>query len=925
MRRALVCSYGAPQPDRDSGSRRLLDHLEFLLEAGWQVDFVSNTGLRDSAYVEALRGRGVAVFERDHIDSLLTHSGYDVALFSFWQNAEQHISRVRRLSPRTRVVVDSVDMQLLRDARRLLAAHDGLLASDYAAEAIGELNVYAAADHVLTVSTKEAELIGEFLADANAATAIPDSEDLARSSRTFNKRRGLLFVGSFAHPPNLQAVEFLCTDILPQLDPQILEEHPLSIVGAGLNEMVRKYAQRIPNVQLVGWVPSVIPYLERARVSVIPLRYGAGTKRKLLQSLMLGTPAVSTTIGVEGLELVHGQHVLVADDPTSFAGSIERLLRDDKLWRAISAAGHDLIAPLHGRAAVKEHFVSTLEKVLMQPAKAPLLGDPAPWIFGDRMRYQENQKIVPFIRDTVEQLVPSDQKLWVISDGCDELLRVHDDAAHLPSDAFGRWTGHFSSGDAAVARIVDAIAGKPTYVLLPATNFWMLDLWPELAEFLTTRSDTDQTVSTERGVVYAFNSPPRVPARVAEPPPLTFAPDGAPAKLIAFYLPQFHPIPENDEWWGEGFTEWTNVTRAEPLFPGHAQPHLPADLGFYDLRLPEVRRKQVELARAAGIHAFCYYHYWFGGKRLLERPFDDVLASGEPDFPFCLCWANEPWSRGWDGREHDVLQPQVYSKEDDLAHIRWLLPALSDPRALRVDGKPVFLVYQAHELPDAKRTTDLWRREVKAAGLGGLHLIAVETGWDANQDVTDAGFDAKVLFMPQFSILGTAPRMTVESESLRVYDYDQAWPLLANPEPVGYRRYPSVFPSWDNTPRRGENGWVVHNSSPQSYEAWLRQTIAGVAHEDPDHRLVFINAWNEWAEGAYLEPDRHHGHAYLEATRRALAANVAAPPPTNGLATEAVAQVAQRGSDDVRTEAEQHSAVEEAKARRLRRVRRTRR
>src|SRR5215472_10557960 len=167
------------------------------------------------------------------------------------------------------------------------------------------------------------------------------------------------------------------------------------------------------------------------------------------------------------------------------------------------------------------------------------------------------------------------------------------------------------------------------------------------------------------------------------------------ARLIAFYLPQYHPIPENDAWWGRGFTEWTNVSRAQPLFPSHYQPQLPADLGFYDLRLPDVRCTQAELARTHGIHGFCYYHYWFQGKRLLGRPFEEVLASGEPDLPFCLCWANEPWSRRWNGRPDDVLQAQEYSLADDQAHIRWLLPALKDRRAIRIDGKPVFIVYQA--------------------------------------------------------------------------------------------------------------------------------------------------------------------------------------------------------------------------------------
>src|SRR5215475_4957626 len=180
-------------------------------------------------------------------------------------------------------------------------------------------------------------------------------------------------------------------------------------------------------------------------------------------------------------------------------------------------------------------------------------------------------------------------------------------------------------------------------------------------------------------------------------------------RLVAFYLPQYHPIPENDEWWGTGFTEWTNVVSAKPVFAGHYQPHLPADLGFYDLRLPEVRQAQADLARNHGIHGFCYYHYWFQGRRLLRRPFDEVLRSGQPDFPFCLCWANENWTRVWDGSDKKLLIEQTYSADDDLAHIRWLAPAFRDPRHIRVEGKPLFLVYRARKLPDPLRTTSLWR------------------------------------------------------------------------------------------------------------------------------------------------------------------------------------------------------------------------
>jgi lipopolysaccharide biosynthesis protein len=351
-----------------------------------------------------------------------------------------------------------------------------------------------------------------------------------------------------------------------------------------------------------------------------------------------------------------------------------------------------------------------------------------------------------------------------------------------------------------------------------------------------------------------------------------------PVRLIAFYLPQFHPIPENDAWWGDGFTEWTNVRKATPIFPGHLQPRVPTELGYYDLRDAEVRSAQAELARQHGLHGFCYYHYWFGGKRLLERPFEEVLATSEPDFPFAICWANEPWSRRWDGSKHDVLQPQLYGPDDDLAHIHALLPALADPRAIKVAGKALLLIYQGWSLPDAGRLTDLWRSEVIKAGLPGLHLVTVETGWDAGWDATQVGFDAKIRFQPQFTVLDTVHRLNVsDCEGLKVYPYADAWPVLHHLPAAPYPTYETVFPGWDNSPRRGSRGVVVHGGTPAEYGEWLRREIDRARSLPPGQRIVFINAWNEWAEGAYLEPDTAFGRGFLEATRTAAQAGVTRP------------------------------------------------
>lgn len=351
------------------------------------------------------------------------------------------------------------------------------------------------------------------------------------------------------------------------------------------------------------------------------------------------------------------------------------------------------------------------------------------------------------------------------------------------------------------------------------------------------------------------------------------------AKLIALYLPQYHPIPENDEWWGKGFTEWTNVTKAKPLFQEHYQPHLPADLGFYDLRLPEARQAQAELAKAHGIHGFCYYHYWFNGRRLLERPFNDVLSSGKPDFPFCLCWANETWSRRWLGEERNTLIKQVYSPEDDLNHIRWLINAFADPRYIRVQGRPVFLVYRPLDLPEPKRTVDTFKNECLKYGLPEPYLM----GADAHHsgfNFQEIGFDNTLAFEPKLGALPDAMKdkirlskllrnlkLGVKSPKLKIYDYSEARQIMQKWRP-NFPSVPCIFVSWDNTPRRGENAVVMVNSTPANFEAGLQEMVNSLQSKPQDERLLFVNAWNEWAEGNHLEPDQKYGTQYLEAVKR---------------------------------------------------------
>lgn len=344
---------------------------------------------------------------------------------------------------------------------------------------------------------------------------------------------------------------------------------------------------------------------------------------------------------------------------------------------------------------------------------------------------------------------------------------------------------------------------------------------------------------------------------------------GAGIKAIAFYLPQYHPIPENDTWWGKGFTEWTNVTKAEPLFEGHYQPHRPADLGFYDLRVAEVRKAQADLAKAYGIFGFCYYHYWFGGKLILERPLQEMLRSENPDFPFCLCWANENWTRTWDGGDQHILIAQNYSEDDDLQHIRYLSRIFRDPRYIRIHDKPLFLVYRANLLPNPMRTTVLWREEAKRLGVGELYLCRVESFRDEHTDPAAIGFDAAVEFQPDWTLLSEDLRDR-RVPNLRAYHYEKVVDRMLAKPLSGYQRFQCVTPSWDNTPRRNSHSLFFTENSPAHYERWLTGACSKLGATKAEERLVFINAWNEWGEGNHLEPDEKFGHGYLEATRSSI-------------------------------------------------------
>ncbi|MEM6890479.1 MAG: glycoside hydrolase family 99-like domain-containing protein [Pseudomonadota bacterium] len=353
-------------------------------------------------------------------------------------------------------------------------------------------------------------------------------------------------------------------------------------------------------------------------------------------------------------------------------------------------------------------------------------------------------------------------------------------------------------------------------------------------------------------------------------------PENLDARAIAFYLPQFHPIPENDRWWGKGFTEWTKVKPAIPQFTGHDQPKRPGELGYYDLlEDPTVMRRQAELAELHGLSGFCFYFYWFAGKRLLEAPIQRWREDQAINFPYCLCWANENWTRRWDGRNDDILIEQDHSAEDDKAFIEYVSKYLNDSNYIRIGGKPLLIVYRPSLLPNASETANRWRKWCRENGIGEIFLAYTQSF--ERDDPSLYNFDAAIEFPPNNSGIvpdsNLVPGLSDDSE-LAIYDWRKIAGIGVSKRKESYRLIRGLTPSWDNTARRPRDGAVFVHSSPSTYKRWLEKVISDLKSSEPDldQRLVFINAWNEWAEGAYLEPDESRGYAYLEATRRALIA-----------------------------------------------------
>lgn len=379
------------------------------------------------------------------------------------------------------------------------------------------------------------------------------------------------------------------------------------------------------------------------------------------------------------------------------------------------------------------------------------------------------------------------------------------------------------------------------------------------------------------------------------------------ARVIAYYLPQFHPIPENDKWWGKGFTEWTNVAKAKPLYKGHYQPKVPSDLGFYDLRLPEVREEQAALAKEAGIEGFCYWHYWFShDKKLLERPFNEVLRSGKPDLPFCLGWANHSWTnKSWEAGTKKVkestLMEMVYTEEEYLLHFQDVLPAFKDNRYIKVDGMPLFVIFDPEGLP--ADFIPCWRKLAKENGIGDIHFVGIMSnlaGFKYNdkgekeyymvkatdpaapryQYVLNKGFDAvnaRGVFRAELAVRGRWHKYKVEIfrrflgiDLLNKFDYKKIIKHLFVSEDKWENVYPTVLPNWDRSARSGKKANIYDDSTPENFEQHLTDALEIVKEKNDEHKLLFLQSWNEWAEGNYVEPDLKYGHGYLDVIKKLL-------------------------------------------------------
>jgi glycosyltransferase involved in cell wall biosynthesis len=1098
QRSVLVVSHHPPDFHEGGASRRLAQHMCWLQLDGWAVSLFATEGIPDPRLATRLRRMGIAVFAPGSagLEMVLETRRPALVLFECWQSVERHLAAVRELLPAARSLIDTVDLQLLRDGGSARMQSNAFpeprsFQDELGSEVARELNVYASCDGVLAVSSREAELLRDLLGGTIAAIPVHDAAAELKPA-PLAKRRGVVFVGSFGHASDAGAVEYLCREIVPLVDRRLLDDHPVLIVGPGIDQRVLASGRGLEGrVRMVGEVPSVVPYLAQARFALAPVLFG-GARCEVVQSFMTGTPVVSTTVGVERLDVADSEHLLLADSPDEFAASMTQLLEDDALCRALGRSGRREVERTHSEGAARSALLAAVA-VTVDSAPAGRSPPPPPSTrrSPERIRRLRNEKTMGGVRLALDRVAPRGASIAVASEGSSELLQLgHHVARHFPCDADGYFRGNPSSPAEAIALVEGARDAGTTFFFLPATSTWWLDhydglrahlegscrslledeqlgaiyvlnenrvadrrdveriaasglfdesfyrdaygheLSPDaspledfcatgwmngrqpnayfhtswylqtyadatsfgcnpLVEYLSTPSrrpnplfdpdfyrvtymddasatdplldylshvgrgewrntvdlfDVDFYLAANPDIAQAkidpvlhfmhtghregrdpsrlfctsyyrarylngkldvnplahhYDTPsayrrPTAPGRhdleeeVTEqirshvnPSPSfeDFKPEIATgaarhAKVVAFYLPQFHTIPENDEWWGTGFTEWRNVMRGVPRFAGHFQPRIPRDLGFYDLTDGVTLGKQIELARAAGIYGFSFYYYWFNGRRLLDRPVEQFLADRALDFPFCLTWANENWTKRWDGQDDEVLMAQEYDESLDGQFVDDLQRHFDDERYIRLGGRPLLIVYRLDVIPDVGATIERWRtlwRNRHSEEPVIFHAQAF-----GKEDLRETGVDGAVEFPPHRLVQGMTPtttslRILDPGFSGHVFDYKAAVrSALARKDP-GYPLIRTAVPSWDNDARRQGQGLVLRGSTPELYERWLRGLVRWSAdHPVLGERMVFVNAWNEWAEAAYLEPDVHYGSAYLNATARAV-------------------------------------------------------
>lgn len=482
-RRALVSQTRVPEVDRDSGSQDVDFFLRFLQDAGWSVTFLAVEEDADPWHARRLRQRGVETHAGlRHANEVVRNGRFDLAVLAFWEPASELLPIIRSQSPTTRVVIDSVDLHFLRNARRGLAL-DGVLDDEFGAALVRELNTYAAADMVLAVSDAETALLGQVL-DATRVRTVAIAEGSPRSDRDFDERSGMVFVGNFRHVPNREAVEYLCRDVLPQLDPEVLLTHRVRIVGNRLDDSIRACGGGISGIEMVGWVPSVLPYLEAARVCVVPLLHGAGVKRKVLQAMMAGTPVVTTSVGAEGLDLVHDQHALIADDAAGLAAATRRLLGDSRTWRRLAHAAREHVARRHSVERVRARFLDVVDETLARPA-VNAAGPDNRFRHG-RDRAHRYRAEVRAVVDVVEATTEPGSTFLVVSKGDDTLLCVSGRIGrHFPQSTDGGWAGYHPADSESAVRHLEALRQRGArYLVFPASAFWWLHHYHGLVEHL---------------------------------------------------------------------------------------------------------------------------------------------------------------------------------------------------------------------------------------------------------------------------------------------------------------------------------------------------------------------------------------------------------------------------------------------------------